>query len=69
MRPRINQDLVKTRCYACDKLRSRRNRIFTSDGQMQYVGAECFKKIRKAGQAGYQPPLGGPRLFFQMPQK
>jgi len=35
----------------------------TRDGQTVFVGPECFKHIRAAGDEGYQPPLGGPRLF------
>lgn len=54
------------RCYACDrpiKDELHVRKIFTSDNQMQYVGVNCFNKVRKAGDKGWQPPKGGPRLF------
>jgi hypothetical protein len=40
-----------------------RTTVVTEDGQMQYVGPDCFAKIVAADTKGYQPPLGGPRLF------
>jgi hypothetical protein len=57
------------RCYACDKHlgRSRPNEVYTSDGQMQWVGSICYTVIKKAGLSGYQPPKGGPRLFIDKP--
>lgn len=27
-----------------------------------HVGPDCFKRIVSAGDSGYQPPLGGPKL-------
>lgn len=54
------------KCYACDKpLESllHRHAVETEDGQRQYVGPDCFERVRVAGVIGYQPPLGGPRLF------
>lgn len=55
------------KCFACDKpIKGDQNAYeayVKSDKQMQYVGSECYKKILLAGQKGYQPPLGGPRLF------
>lgn len=58
-------------CFACSKLmkkwafqvESSDGNALTIHGQMQYVGSECYRKIRKCGSLGYQPPLGGPRLF------
>ncbi len=39
-------------------------RLFdTRDGQLVFVGRECFKLIKQAGEHGYQPPQGGPRLY------
>jgi hypothetical protein len=35
----------------------------TADGQEVHVGADCAKKIIAAGLSGYQPPLGGPKLY------
>ena len=58
------------RCYACDRLiRTRRApcEVFTSDRQLVWVGSECYRKILAAGGSGYQPPLGGPRLFVTEP--
>lgn len=37
--------------------------VDTRDGQTVFVGSECFKLIKKAGESGYQPPKGGPRLW------
>jgi hypothetical protein len=34
------------------------------ESQTAYVGPDCYKKIKAAGAAGYQPPLGGPRLVL-----
>lgn len=56
------------KCYACDKpmqefMRSQTFTVETEDGQRQFVGPDCFERIRTAGAIGYQPPLGGPRLF------
>ena len=59
------------RCFACNKKLDRSPTIVdTRDGQFVWVGPDCFKMIRKAGEAGYQPPirgsenvLNGPRLY------
>jgi len=53
------------KCFACDKkLVVREWRIVdTRDGQTVYVGPDCLVKIKKAGESGYQPPKGGPRLY------
>jgi hypothetical protein len=61
------------KCYACGRP-FRRNahglipfhpEALTSDGQRQFVGFDCMKKIAAAGRSGYQPPDGGPRLFAE----
>lgn len=55
------------RCFACSrKLKDGEipKRVITSDGSVQYVGPECAKKVEKAGQGGYQPPKGGPRIYW-----
>jgi hypothetical protein len=66
----FNQD---EKCYACGTP-FRRNghgvipfhpEALTSDGQRQFVGFDCMKKITAAGAAGFQPPAGGPRLFAE----
>ena len=54
-----------SRCFACDrKLGQNPYPADTRDAQWVYVGTECYKRIKAAGDAGYQPPLGGPRLYF-----
>jgi len=54
-----------TKCFACDRpMKSRKFLIDTRDDQDAFVGPECFKHIVKAGETGYQPPLGGPRLYL-----
>lgn len=54
----------REKCFACDKkLKGRGYLIDTRDNQTAVVGPGCFKKIRESGEAGYQPPLGGPRLY------
>lgn len=55
------------RCFACDKPILNDSRCclaITIDlAQVVSVGPDCFKKIRTSGDAGYQPPKGGPRLL------
>ena len=49
------------RCFACDRrLSSNPYVAVTIDGQIVYVGSDCYKNI---GKAGWQPPKGGPRLY------
>lgn len=53
------------KCFACNKtLKSRPYPVDTRDDQVVMVGPECFKHIKKAGADGYQPPLGGPKLYW-----
>lgn len=55
------------RCFACNKqIKKMAYSAETRDGQTVYVGSECIKKISVMGIHGYQPPLGGPRLFNTM---
>lgn len=57
---------AKEKCFACDRpLGTKPAMAVTSDGQHVFVGLECFRQIVNSGDAGYQPPLGGPRLFFE----
>jgi hypothetical protein len=52
------------KCFACGrKLGSNPYPVDTRDDQWVYVGSECYKLIMRAGLEGYQPPLGGPRLY------
>ena len=52
------------RCYACDKSLGRNPALAdTRDNQIVFVGTECSKQIQRAGNAGWQPPKGGPRLY------
>lgn len=53
-------------CFACGrrlKARQREYLVDTRDSQVVFVGADCFKRVKEAGSAEWQPPLGGPRLF------
>jgi hypothetical protein len=53
------------KCFACNRrmLRSVVYAAVTSDGQEVKVGRDCAKKIIGSGMNGYQPPLGGPKLY------
>lgn len=52
------------KCFACDRKLSRSYALVdTRDGQTVYIGSECFKLVVAAGDKGYQPPKGGPRLY------
>lgn len=54
-------------CFACGRsIRSTLRAAHTIDGQSIYVGSDCYKRISQMGIHGYQPPLGGPRLFTTM---
>jgi hypothetical protein len=55
----------RSQCYACDKVIRRRGYLVgCQDDQTVYVGPECFRHIKAAGANGYQPALGGPRLYL-----
>ena len=61
--------MTTAKCFACDRpLGKDPRRADTRDGQRVYVGADCHRKIRAAGEEGYQPPGGGPRLFPLSPE-
>ena len=51
------------RCFACDRPTKKPVIVDTRDAQLVYVGRCCAARVLAAGEAGYQPPLGGPRLF------
>lgn len=52
------------KCFACEKkLGKNPAKAITEDyAQIVAVGSECARKIYGSAN-GYQPPLGGPRLF------
>lgn len=52
------------KCYACDKKLRTHCLVMTSDKQVVYVGPDCFKRIKESGKKGFQPLMGGPRLFL-----
>lgn len=54
------------KCFACDRpITTISPRLVdTRDDQVVEVGQECFRKIIKAGDVGYQSPRGGPRLWL-----
>lgn len=60
---------VKPKCYACNRVLKKPHAVYTADdgGQRQFVGPECFQHVLAAGDAGYEPPLGGPRLYAARP--
>lgn len=54
------------RCFACGRQLSKvtaPQKADTRDAQIVLVGSDCFKHISAAGDAGWQPPKGGPRLY------
>jgi len=55
--------MTPAKCFACLRVLKQPKEVWTSDPQMQWVGPECYKKIVAAGEQGYQPAIGGPRLF------
>ena len=55
------------RCFACGKqLHHTVYEVYTLDDQRPWVGIVCYRKIKQAGEEGYLPPLGGPRLFLHI---
>ena len=57
--------MAPDKCFACDrKLGRNPAKVTTLDGQTVFVGRECFKHISDCGYPGWQPPLGGPRLYL-----
>ena len=54
----------KEKCFACGKRVGLHPHVgYTRDGQQVYIGRECWKHVEQSGDMGYQPPLGGPRIF------
>jgi hypothetical protein len=59
-----------SRCFACNrKLGKTPRMVDTHEDQLVQVGSECVKLIEAAGEAGYQPPKGGPRLYLLTPER
>ncbi len=57
--------MTSEKCFACDKPLGKNPKLVdTRDGQMVFVGSDCARKVKEAGESGYQPPLGGPRLYL-----
>jgi len=55
---------AKEVCFACGRLIYREMfRVCTSDGQRPFVGADCYLKVVRAKDAGFQPSAGGPRMW------
>lgn len=53
------------RCFACSKRLGKTPKLIgCKDDQTAFVGSECFKCIAAAGEQGWQPPKGGPRLYL-----
>lgn len=58
-------DTQTQRCFACGrKLGKSPKLVDTRDGQLVYVGSECFKLVVAMGEDGYRPLSGGPRLYL-----
>lgn len=52
------------RCFACGRRLGKTPLLVdTRDGQEVFVGRECGKLVLAAGDDGWLPPKGGPRLF------
>lgn len=57
--------MTAAKCFACDRALGKDPRLAdTRDDQIVYVGRDCLRKIAAAGEDGYQPPTGGPRLYL-----
>lgn len=55
------------RCFACNKAlaHSSVHKVqVAGELTIVFVGPDCFERINRAGDEGYQPPLGGPRLHI-----
>lgn len=53
------------KCFACGRKmpKSRRLVNVAREDQNVFVGPDCFQRVIDAGDAGYQPPRGGPILY------
>jgi hypothetical protein len=56
--------MTETHCFACGRKLGKSPRTAdTRDDQIVAVGIECHEHIVAAGEAGWQPPKGGPKLY------
>ena len=61
---------MTARCFACGKpIAGVKHFVDTHEDQFPWVGPDCFKAIKRAGEAGYQPAKGGPRLWVVTPER
>jgi hypothetical protein len=52
------------KCFACGKkIKGMPYKADTRDDQTVFVGPKCYTYIMLAKDDGYQPPLGGPKLY------
>lgn len=62
--PDVEKHNSDEKCFACGKkLGEDPTLVDTRDGQTAYIGSECAKFVSQAGESGYQPPRGGPKLY------
>ena len=67
LQPRAPAKPVTAPCFVCGRgLRGKGWTVYCTDEQAPRVGPDCYKKVVAAGEAGYQPPLGGPRVWAVM---
>lgn len=60
------------RCFACNREiktmvyeKTYMDVLVDGENTTVRVGMECYRKVRKMDKhGGYQPPLGGPKLFL-----
>lgn len=64
--------MTHKKCFACDKKLGKNPHVAdTRDDQTVFVGADCYKKIEKAGQEGYRPTswdFGGNLRLYTLPK-
>ena len=52
------------KCFVCGRrLGKNPCRVDTLEDQWVFIGSECYRFVKSAGETGYQPPKGGPRLY------
>lgn len=60
---RIGADIARVKCFACGrKLGQNPYHAVTIDDQLVKIGTECRKMILAAGEDGWQPAKGGPKI-------